>query len=677
MPIKPGKIILAIFSFVSPVLFSACNNAPDFPHLNNSRLANKYFKEDAQWYLDNIPFFECSDKQIQQVYYYRWKLYKAHLRNVGAGRYVTTEFINHVAWDRDPYCTINAASMHHIYEGRWLRDNSYMDGYINNLYNDSGNNRRYSESIADAAYARYLVNGDAAFLMSHLAGMQQVYDAWVDHYDSSKNLYYIPAMPDATEYTIASIDASGGKDGFEGGDAFRPTINSYMYGNARAIAQVAAMKGDAATNKLYLQRAAALKANVEQNLWNDSLQHFTDRFKVNNQYVHYWDFIRGRELAGLIPWYFDLPADSQVYNAAWKHVLDTTQLLGKYGLRTNEPSYEYYFKQFIFFQGQRGSQWNGPSWPYQTSQVLTAMANLLNDYRQHRVTQADYIKLLHMYTRQHYLPNGSVNLVENYDPNLGGPIVYYYWSNHYNHSSFNNLVITGLCGIRPSEGDTLTIHPLADSTIEYFYLDDIMYHGHKLSVIFDRDGSVYKMGRGLTVLVDSKKANLWQADGKYKAVVAKVILNKPVKQPVNTALNIVQKAYPVPSASVNTSDTSLFQAIDGRIWYFPEITNRWSTLGSTTTTDWYGVDFGKAVNLSAIKLYLFADGKDYFPPTTVSVEYQNAGKWLPLKIKEQKPAQPVGNTVNTLLFDKINATAIRVNFVHQKGQVAVSEIECY
>ena len=94
-----------------------------------------------------------------------------------------------------------------------------------------------------------------------------------------------------------------------------------------------------------------MKTNVEQSLWNDSLHHFTDRFKQNNQYVHYWDFIRGRELAGMIPWYFNLPDDDPTYNAAWKHVLDTTQLLGKYGLRTNEPSYQYYFKQFVFYHG--------------------------------------------------------------------------------------------------------------------------------------------------------------------------------------------------------------------------------------------------------------------------------------------------------------------------------------
>ena len=158
----PGIVLADIFL----VLLSGCAGPTEKRFLDRESLAGEYYQQDSAWYLENIPFFECSDKQIEQVYYYRWKLYKAHIRNVGTNQYVITEFINHVPWDRDPYCTINAASMHHIYEGRWLRDNRYMDGYINYLYQHGGNNRRYSESIADAAYARYLVNADSAFLTS-------------------------------------------------------------------------------------------------------------------------------------------------------------------------------------------------------------------------------------------------------------------------------------------------------------------------------------------------------------------------------------------------------------------------------------------------------------------------------------------------------------------------------
>ena len=485
-------------------------------------------------------------------------------------------------------------------------------------------------------------------------------------------------MPDATEYTIASIDASGGKDGFDDGEAYRPTINSYMYGNAMAIARIAAMKGDVEVSKEYLQKAASLKANVEQNLWNDSLQHFTDRFKVNNQFVRYWDFIRGRELAGLIPWYFNLPADDQTYNAAWKHIIDTTQLLGKFGLRTNEPSYQYYFKQFVFFQGQRGSQWNGPSWPYQTSQAITAMANFLNNYDQKIVTASDYLKILRLYTQQHYLPDGKINLVENYDPNLGGPIVYYYWSNHYNHSSYNNLIITGLCGVRPSESDTLVINPLIDNSIEYFCLDEVRYHGHKLTVVYDRDGTRYKMGKGLTVLVDGKKTGIFKMGDKQAIIIGSPIVNHSSQQPVDVALNISHKGFPAPLASINTTpDTSLYQAIDGRTWYFPEITNRWTSLGSTAKTDWFSIDFGQPREISSIKIYPVADDKIFAAPDKFDIEIQKDGKWIPVAIKRQQPINPTGNTENSLFFDKIMTARVRISFTHVQKQVAISEIECY
>ncbi|HEY4207945.1 MAG TPA: AraC family transcriptional regulator, partial [Puia sp.] len=116
---------MTIASLLLAVLLAQC--APSSRRiLDEKKIAATYFGEDSAWYLDNIPFFECSDQQMEQVYYYRWKLYKAHIRNTGHGQYVITEFINHVSWDRDPYCTINAASMHHIYEGRWLRDPRYV-----------------------------------------------------------------------------------------------------------------------------------------------------------------------------------------------------------------------------------------------------------------------------------------------------------------------------------------------------------------------------------------------------------------------------------------------------------------------------------------------------------------------------------------------------------------------
>jgi hypothetical protein len=283
--------------------------------------------------------------------------------------------------------------------------------------------------------------------------------------------------------------------------------------------------------------------------------------------------------------------------------------------------------------------------------------------------------VLRLFTRQHILPDGKIDLVENYDPDKGGPIVYYYWSNHYLHSSFNNLVITGLCGIRPSDSDSLTIHPLVDSTIDYFMLKNVRYHGHDITVVYDRSGEKYKIGKGLSIFVDGRESAITN----NKVYAGKPIIKaiKPNKE--NFALNIAKTAFPKPSASINNiPDTSMFQAIDGRIWYFPEIINYWSSIGSDTTSDWYALTFDKPKPVAEIKLYLFADRETHFVPDSVSIEYKDGEKWLPVVISGQTPAGLTPNTSNEFQFSSVSAAAIRINLFHQrKKQVAFSEIEVY
>jgi Mannosylglycerate hydrolase MGH1-like glycoside hydrolase domain/NedA-like, galactose-binding domain/Glycosyl hydrolase family 65, C-terminal domain len=658
--------------------FQGFNHVRNNSIIDHARLAKEYFKADANWYLKNIPFFECSDKKIQDVYYYRWKLYKAHIRNVGEKQYVITEFLDDVSWDKDPYSSLNDATGFHIYEGRWLKDRKYLDGYINYMYRGGGNDRHFSEGIAYATYAYYLVNDDSSFIKSQLSIMEHIYNLWLDHYDLKKDLYYIEPLLDATEYTISSIDASGGKDGFRGGDAFRPTINSYMYGNALAIARIAKMKDDTTLSRIYLKRAKQIKMNLQSDLWDDSLHHFIDRYEVSNQYVHYWDFIRGRELAGYVPWYYNLPDNSAKYNSAWANLMDTTKFLGRYGLRTDEPSYQYYMRQYRYAGAHPECQWNGPSWPFQETQVLEAMANLLNNYSQKIISSSDYLKILLLYTQQHYLPDGKLNLQEDYNPDTGKPIVGLYRSSHYNHSSYNDLIITGLCGIRPSEGNTLIINPLIDSTIKYFCLDDVLYHGHNLSVIYDSDGKKYNLGKGLSVYVDGEKASLKKVAGKYEVNIGHPIITKP-KYKVDLALNIWRNDFPKPSASINSEPDSLYKAIDGRIWYFSEITNRWSTYGSLSPSDWYEIDFKKAKNVSSAKLYFYEDDKTYKKPSNYNIEFWEGNQWQSIKEKSRIPNLPVGNTVNTVTFDKVVTAKIKFIFKNnsKKYAIAVTEIQLY
>lgn len=69
----------------------------------------------------------------------------------------------------------------------------------------------------------------------------------------------------------------------------------------------------------------------------------------------------------------------------------------------------------------------------------------------------------------------------------------------------------GFIGIRAALSNLLVIHPLADaSTVEYFALDNLFYHGHNLSLFWDPHlkqwPQLTKEGckPGLCVFVDGK-----------------------------------------------------------------------------------------------------------------------------------------------------------------------------
>jgi Mannosylglycerate hydrolase MGH1-like glycoside hydrolase domain/NedA-like, galactose-binding domain len=665
---------------------AAARAQPSGTHiLSTDTLAKEYFGNDAPWYERNIPFFACSDPELTHVYYYRWKLYKSHLRDLGDRGYIVTEFLNDVGWAKAPYQSLNDATAFHIYEGRWLKDSRYVDDYIDYMYTGGGDDRHFSEAIADAVYGLYLVNRDRAFATKHLDVMQHIFHLWDDHYDFSKNLYFIEPILDATEYSIASIDASGGKDGFLGGDAFRPTINSFMYANAVAISKLAALAGDAATARTFADTAESIRDSVEKNLWNDRLKHFVDRYRVSNQYVHYWDFIRGRELAGYVPWYFELPDNDPRFLASWRHLLSPKGFAGPFGLRTVEPSYEYYMKQYRYDPETKKPecQWNGPSWPFDTTLVLGAMANLLNDYTQNVIHRQDYLRLLEQYAHQHYL-NGELDLQEDYNPDTGAVIVGLPRSHHYNHSEFINLVISGLVGLRPRPDDVLEVNPLipsdpnAANSLSYFCLENVLYHGRLVTILYDSNGKHYGRGAGLSIYVDGQLALPPSAVGRRTIHIEGSPPSRSQPLPINLAVNIRKSGFPIPSASTNQAAAELYEAIDGRIWFYPKVRNYWSTSGSNAAQEWFSLNFGHKVSIRVVKLYFYGDGTHFRAPLSYDLQYWTGRVWAAVPAVQKMPAAPIDNGQNTARFPPLETSMLRAIFDNQRDTAtALVEIQVY
>jgi hypothetical protein len=691
-------MILVVAAVLSFGLSAELAQAGSF--LQKGELAEHYFGADAPWFEQNIPFFEIDDPDIEQVYYYRWKLYRAHIREIGAEGTTVLEFLDDVPWARHPYTDLNDSSSFHILEGRWLRNSAIVGSLIDHLYSGGGNDRHFSESIAAATEASTRVTGDPAPGLRHLDTMRYIFNQWDDHFDRQRNLYWVEPLADATEYTISSIDASGAgftdrpakedvKNGFTQGFAFRPTINSYQYGNALAIARFARLAGLPDVAEDYQRRADRIRAATLDQLWNPDLAHFVDRYQRSTPTVTEGNFVRGRELEGYLPWFFELPPQgddrvTQPYAAAWRHVLSDSELAGPYGLRTVEPSYPRYMTQYRYdaASGKPECQWNGPSWPFQTSQVLTALANLLDDYPRAEITRADYLSLLRQYTRQHFLADGHPDLQEDYNPDTGKPIVGLARSHHYSHSTYVDLILSGLVGIRPRADDVLEVAPLlpenapATKSIRYFAVEGVRYHGHELSVLYDRDGSRYGSGAGLSIFLDGTRVR-----GPVPA--ERTVIDLPatggdpvsgIAMPEDYAVNVGTPDGPVATASSSLPSAGAEQAIDGRLWFFPENPNGW-TPAVADGQSWLSIDLRRRRTLGSVELYFFADDAGFRAPSGYRLQYETDGGWRDIADQRRSPSLPLANGLNRITFPAVGAQKLRLSFTNPPAPAQLRLIE--
>lgn len=648
--------------------------------LDGDALAKQYFGNDAPWYRNRIPFFESSDKDITDVYYYRWNIFRAHQRDLGANGFISTEFLDDVGWQTKPWASLNDATVFHLLEGRWCRDRRFKNDYAAFILGPNSNTRQFSESMAASVYKGYLVDGVASDATARLDEMITVFNAWRDAFDTSKGLYYVEPLRDATEYTISSIDASGGLDGFFGGNSFRPSINAYQYDNAVSIAKLAELKGGLSdTVTTYNQRAADIKSRVQNDLWNSTFEHFIDRFQVNNQYVKYWDFIRGRELVGFVPWAHDLPDDTPEYAESWKHALDTNEFAGPHGLRTVGPTYEYYMRQYRYVEEngrQPECQWNGPVWPFQVTQVLTGLANFLDHYPNGTATgvigKADYTKILQQYAKLHYNPErGNIlDLEEDYYPDTGFPIVGLKRSPHYFHSGFVDSILSGFVGIRPRADDVLEVNPAAEaSAISYFRADAIIYHGHEIAVQWDADGSRYG-AIGLKIEVDGKEVASSPTLSRLSVQLGRTAPPAITRKIAKSIKLSTDTQFPAGSTSIsNVSAASLYGTIDGRIWFFPEtdVANGWSTPEGNGTEVWFQVDFGSTTSVSSADIAFFANAEQGFDtPESYRIQAANGDSWA--DVSDPKYAEPVANGITEASWSEANSQKVRILFTPKEGQ---------
>jgi hypothetical protein len=442
-----------------------------------------------EWLANNIPLLDCPDTVLERMYYYRWWSFRKHLVKTPVG-FVFTEFIIPVKFAGE-YNTISSAVGHQVNEGRWLRNPQYINDYISfwlldvpKLAKPHGHN--FSSWIDDAVYQRNLVNPDMALIQKLLPALNADYKQWETEKQLPDGMFWQFDVRDAMEESIS---------GSRKDKNMRPTINSYMYGNARALAQMAAYTGNDTLQKKYSAKAIQLKTLVQKNLWNNDASFF--EVKRNDG-----QFSGAREAIGFIPWYFNLPDDVPKYAKAWDQLIDTTGFNAPWGLTTAERRHPKFRTH-----GTGKCEWDGAVWPYATTQDLKGLANLLTNYINHgKMTGKIFYDALHKYAWSQQM-NGKPYIGEYQDEKNGA------WlkgdnprSTFYNHSGFADLIINDLIGIKPRLDNTLEINPLIpQGQWDWFCLDKVLYHGKNITVLWDKTGTKYHKGKGMHVYADGKE----------------------------------------------------------------------------------------------------------------------------------------------------------------------------
>ncbi|MBN1868449.1 glycoside hydrolase [Candidatus Sumerlaeota bacterium] len=439
-----------------------------------------------EWIRENVPLFECPDRDFERVYYFRWWTFRKHIKETPDG-FVITEFILPVR-HAGVHNTVSCATGFHLAEGRWLRDRRYLDQYTMFWFRGSEGGpqphfHKYSSWVADALWGRYLVDGDREFVVGLLDDLVRDYEKWEEEKGLPDGLFWQFDVRDGMEESIS---------GSRKAQNARPTIGSYMFANARAIARVAEMAGRDDVAERFRAKAESIRRAVERHLWDPQAKFYKVRFEDGT-------LSDAREAIGFIPWCFDLPEAGR--EEAWREILDPEGFQAPKGLTTAERRHPLFRSH-----GVGDCEWDGAVWPFATSQTLGALANVLRHYKQDNATRKDYFDALLTYARSHE-KNGKPYIGEYHDEVTGE------WlkgdnprSRYYNHSTFCDLAITGLVGLCPRDDDVVEIDPLIPADAwDWFRLEGVPYRGRTLTIVWDRDGTHYEEGRGLRVLADGRE----------------------------------------------------------------------------------------------------------------------------------------------------------------------------
>jgi Mannosylglycerate hydrolase MGH1-like glycoside hydrolase domain len=470
------------------------------------------------WFDDNCPRLQCSDPYIEKLWKYRWFVARHCLSRAETGYLQEPCFFEGMHWYNR---LISYSSPHIMSEVRWLRDPKYAFGQVRNhalMSYDTGNfrdgiiNRKdtfYTNWICKTTWESYMVHPDREFLAEIAPAMASDTLGLLKVCDENNNKLLAPSShwPTGMEWQPSfwyfdRFDNTQKESKLE-----RVDFVSYHYANARATALAFAELDDASQALQFDELADEIRAQCLKWMW-DPQDRFFYSVRESDQAVALC-----REIVGFYPFFAMMPPDEPQFTDTLRYMIDEEEFWNPYPLATVTKRNPAYTPSQMKWPGPGGKitgcMWNGPTWPHANSIIAESMARAIQSYDQDIITPKVFWKFMDRFTHLQFLGDdiNSPMIQEYYDGVTAKP----QGCRDYFHSTYNDIIIRYLCGIEPSpEPGVVRLNPIP-SKVRYFRLDNIRYHGHDLTVIWnpkDKRGKLngMKIPKGYSLFIDGKLA---------------------------------------------------------------------------------------------------------------------------------------------------------------------------
>ncbi|MDZ4858722.1 MAG: trehalase family glycosidase, partial [Candidatus Hydrogenedentes bacterium] len=474
----------------------------------------------AAWNLANVPSFASVDPAITKQYWHRASsVLRKNLFRIGEGN-LKDWGIAEGRWGSSWYSNmISYGAGHQIREARWLRDPRYVRGIISTWCANAKPNGvfpnyirpteigdgQYTDWITSTVWDAHCVHPDTAALRTWSAALSRNVDGWLITYDADNDglLLVDSHWWTGMEWQPSFFFFNGYDKDKQDQHLERVDLTSYVYGNAMNLSRALSVIGDEQGAAKYGAIAEKIRGALEKSMWDETTQFFYSLEPTSGEKAMV------KEVIGVYPFYFSMfdKGSSQKYLNAWTSILDPREFWTPWPVASAtqlSPAYS----QDENFNGKRvgGCMWNGPTWPHANSIVLSAMAATLRDHSDSPLTVEHLFALFQSYTMAQFSQQA-----------LEFPITGEYYNGEtgrwrtderdYNHSTYIDVLIADIAGLRPRADEVIEVQPLISKQMAPFVLDGIRYHDHDISILWSPTASMETQPdalKGFRVYVDGK-----------------------------------------------------------------------------------------------------------------------------------------------------------------------------